>query len=168
MDDNKVLREAINKVEDFAIFGECPSDLAEALEQVRFGIERFLHIGGYNYETKKKMELTDAKLEAFKEGQMSVERMLIKDNYLKLTDKTLSVKNVSEINIEGYGEDEVHFEPVRYGYWEAPDPDYDRDGERLPIKVAICSECQRPTRLPATRFCPNCGSWNKDNGRSDD
>ena len=168
MDDNKILREAINKVEDFSIFGECPSDLAEALEQVRFGIERFLRIGGYSYEARATRELTDAKLQAFKEGQMSVERMLVKDNYLKLNDKSLNVENVNELNIEGYYGEERHFEPVTYGYWEAPDPDYDRDGMRLPIKVCICSECQKPTKLPAPRYCPECGSWNKGHGRGDE
>ena len=42
-------------------------------------------------------------------------------------------------------------------YWEAPDPDYDRDGARLPNLVAICSNCQKPAKLPRTRYCPNCG-----------
>jgi len=42
-------------------------------------------------------------------------------------------------------------------YWEVPDPDYDRDGARLPNLVAICSNCQKPARLPRTRYCPNCG-----------
>ena len=49
----------------------------------------------------------------------------------------------------------------RNGYWEAPDPDYDRDGERIPIRVAICSECQKPNRLPVGTYCTECGSRNK-------
>ena len=46
------------------------------------------------------------------------------------------------------------------GFWEAPDPDYDRDGFRLPNHVAICSNCQKPNRLPVGRFCSECGSYN--------
>lgn len=59
--------------------------------------------------------------------------------------ETLEDKNISE---------------DKKGYWEAPDPDYDRDGERIPIRVAICSECQKPNRLPVGRYCSECGSYN--------
>lgn len=50
----------------------------------------------------------------------------------------------------------------RTGYWETPEPDYARDGTRLPIRVAICSECQKPNRLPVGRYCSECGSRNKE------
>ena len=49
----------------------------------------------------------------------------------------------------------------RTGYWETPEPDYARDGTRLPIRVAICSECQKPNKLPVGRYCSECGSRNK-------
>ena len=51
-------------------------------------------------------------------------------------------------------------ENIRTGYWETPEPDYARDGTRLPIRVAICSECQKPNKLPVGRYCSNCGSYN--------
>lgn len=50
----------------------------------------------------------------------------------------------------------------RTGYWETPEPDYARDGTRLPIRVAICSECQKPNKLPVGRYCSECGSRNKE------
>lgn len=42
-------------------------------------------------------------------------------------------------------------------YWESADPDYDRDGTRIPSRVVICSYCRKPAKLPRTRYCPNCG-----------
>lgn len=50
----------------------------------------------------------------------------------------------------------------RTGYWETPELDYARDGTRLPIRVAICSECQKPNKLPVGRYCSECGSRNKE------
>lgn len=66
------------------------------------------------------------------------------------------------INIEALDYAIEKLESERTGYWETPEPDYARDGTRLPVRVAICSECQKPNRLPVGRYCSECGSRNKE------
>lgn len=90
----------------------------------------------------------------FEDGRRYAEINMFKANTYKLISKDINPEQCSEIEFEGYGTDPIIFEPVRKGYWEPPD----NDGS--PIIVAICSECQKPTKLPAPRYCPNCGSWN--------
>ena len=78
----------------------------------------------------------------------------LKDGYMPIISRQDQVEAI-ELAIE-------KLESERTGYWETPEPDYARDGTRLPIRVAICSECQKPNKLPVGRYCSECGSRNKE------
>ena len=85
--------------------------------------------------------LVDAYNELIKEGDFLAPR------YRKL-------RNACELGIEAI--DNLRPE----GYWEACEPDYDREGNRILKRGAHCSECQ--TYNPyADRYCTHCGSYNK-------
>ena len=78
----------------------------------------------------------------------------LKDGYMPIISRQDRVEAI-ELAIE-------KLESERTGYWETPEPDYARGGTRLPIRVAICSECQKPNKLPVGRYCSECGSRNKE------
>ena len=90
----------------------------------------------------------------FHDGQVYAEIQMFKCEEYKLIDKDIDPERCSEIWFTGYGRDTVIFTRLKKGYWEAPE----NDG--TPIQVCICSECQKPARLPRPRYCPNCGSLN--------
>lgn len=80
----------------------------------------------------------------------------LKDGYMPIISRQEQVEAI-EFAIE-------KLESERTGHWETPEPDYDKDGTRLLSRVAICSECQKPNKLPVGRYCSNCGSYNAGGG----
>lgn len=95
-------------------------------------------------------------------GQAGAEHIIV-HHCLPIIDNAPAIDNAyQEGHIDGALEtlEDKNISEDKKGYWEAPDPDYDRDGERIPIRVAICSECQKPNRLPVGRYCSECGSCN--------
>ena len=93
----------------------------------------------------------------FYDGQHYAEIQMFRCGEYKLLDKDFP-GNCSEIWFKPYGQDTVVFTRLRKGYWETPE----NDG--TPVHVCICSECHKPSKLPRTRYCPNCGSLNADSG----
>ena len=162
------LSEAVSIVDVFVVWGEKRERFDEAIRKVNEYADNMGDFTGDKTRLQFKREL-EAKLQnehrkGFEEGIKKAEEEIFKNEFYEIRTREIRINNVSEIVFKEYGGDEVQFEPVRKGYWEVPEPDYDREGTRLPVKVAICSECQKPSKLPTTRFCPNCGSWNKENG----
>ena len=68
--------------------------------------------------------------------------------------KLRKLKNACELGIEA-------IDNMRdAGYWEAVEPDYDREGNTILKRGKICSECQRYSPF-AVKYCTYCGSDNK-------
>ena len=162
------LSEAVSIVDAFIVFDEKNDRLDEALRKVN---EYADNMGGFTgdktrLQFKRELEakLAEEHMKGGTEGIKKVEDELFGDLFYNIRSIHVRIENISEIVFKDTHGNEVQFEPVTKGYWEVPEPDFDREGTRLPVKVAICSNCQKPSKLPTTRFCPNCGSWNKDNG----
>lgn len=149
---------ALQIVSDFETFETKHNRLDEALEKVREAAEVLQRLGGFSYENHTKAMMQNEFIKGFGEGQLNMERVMFKDWYCQLKDKDIDPSKCSEITFEGHGE-VITFEPVRKGYWMPCEPDYDREGNRIPSRVTLCSECGKPSKLPRTKFCCNCGAW---------
>ena len=145
-------------------------NLDNAIDEVRYAAECWERLTGgikfKDYIARLNCEKLEEKIKGRIEKAEEVEQAIVNDNYLKLD--IAEPYNFGELNIKFEVGDEIHLEPVTYGHWETPEPDYDREGNKLPIRVAICSECQKPNRLPVGRYCTECGSWNKGHERGDE
>ena len=170
--DELTLQKAVNIVEVFIVWGEKREGFDEALRMVCEYADNMGSFTGDKTRKEFKAEI-EAKIQneyfkGKKEGIQKVEEEIFKNWFYEIRNKDVRIDQVSEIVFKDDRGNEIQFEPVRKGYWETPEPDYDRDGFRLPVRVAICSECQKSSKLPTTMFCPNCGSWNKNNGLGDE
>ena len=170
------LKDAIRLIDDLTVdYGnktkEEMDELDNALDEVRYAAECWERLTGgmkfKDYMSQLGVEKVEEKTKGRIEKAEEIERAIIKDNYLEL-DCECKAYQINELNIKLRNGDEIHLEPVTYGHWETPEPDYDREGNKLPIRVAICSECQKPNRLPVGRYCTECGSWNKGHERGDE
>lgn len=149
---------AISIVSTFETFGEKHERFDEALEKVREAAEVLQRLGGFDYQNQVKKMTQNEFIKGFGEGQLNVERLMFKDEYLELKDKDIDPESCHEITFEGYGKDPVTFEPVRHGYWQPCEPDYDREGNKILRRGANCSECEAFALYPG-RYCGHCGCY---------
>lgn len=174
MEDNEMtLQEAVSIVDAFIVWDEKREGFDEALRKVN---EYADNMGGFTgdktrrqFKAEIETKLQNEHYKGIQEGIKKTEDEIFAKGFYEIKNKDVRLDYAcSEIVFKDAHGNEVQFEPVRKGYWEAPDPDYDREGVRLPVRVAICSDCEKPSKLPAPRFCPFCGSWNRDNGLGDE
>ena len=170
MENDLTLQESISIVDTFAVWDKKDENFDRALEKVLEAAETLNNVFGDLNAKGVKIKVEAGKANAFAEGfdkgVRDTEEKMFGDWFLKLRSEGIDPSKCSEITFEDcHGRDAVQFEPVREGHWEPCEPDYDREGNRILSHVVICSECQKPAKLPRTRYCPNCGSWNEE--RSD-
>ena len=95
----------------------------------------------------------------FQDGQRFAELNLFKWGNYHLLSTDIDPNQCDEILVDAYCKDQVVFVPLKTGYWNPVEPDYDREGTKICKGGGYCSECQKYSRIKS-RFCPECGSWN--------
>ena len=167
-EEEMTLNEALSIVDSYITFGDEKDNFREALEKVYSAAEDYNYFSNGESRQAYRASLTAkesrARQEGRKENRNYIEKAICKDNELTIYGD-YKPSEVNELNLIFKNGDELHLEPITYGYWETPEPDYDREGNKLLSRVAICSNCQKPNRLPTGRYCSECGSWNKGHGK---
>ena len=158
------LSDALSIVDDYLVFNQEHDNFKEALQIVSEAAEDYNYFANGESRQSYRAKLTGMQSRARQEGRNEnrtyIEKAICKDNEISIYGD-YKPDDINELNITFKGGEELHLEPVTYGHWELPEPDCDEDGYKIPPRVVICSNCQKPNSLPVSRYCSECGSRNE-------